>query len=447
MRTLFYVLWVAVVPALLSLGTVMLLSPANETDDVGVLRKFVGGQKIPAAIVFFMIFAMILWRFRHDLPLSFAIGPGRRDLPPRARGRFEEASILIGESRRILKTKKRDVEKELTTTERERVEGALDELERTMGETPFNSSTFDAALGRADRAVGEHLSRWRKSEIREYAEAILIAVSVAALVRVVLFEPFKIPSGSMIPTLMVGDHIFVNKSSYGATVPFTDTRLFSSLPPDRADVMVFKYPENLETDYIKRVIAQPGDTLEVVDGRPVINGWLVPHCHVGTLDTGKSSEGPHELYVEFLHGKAYFTQFKSLTGDRDGERAGAKGCKGRDECGNGLSCTFGVCTSETKGPFKVKAREVWVLGDNRDNSHDSRAWFGGVGGGVPYDNIKGRAMFVFATFGADGATFSDRFLVQVMGRPTLPSSASDLSEALDRCLRQMPKDTEPPAPR
>jgi signal peptidase I len=444
MRYVFYLLWVVAVPSLLSFGTVWLLSPSNDADDVGVLRKFVGGQKIPAAIVFFMIFAMVVWRFRHVLPLAFAIGPGRRDLPPKLRGRFEEASILLSESRRILKTKKKDVERELTTTERERVAAALDELERTMSDVPFAAPAFEAALGKADRAVGEHLSRWRKGEIREYAESILIAVAVAALVRVAIFEPFKIPTGSMIPTLLVGDHIFVNKSSYGPLVPFTDTRIFESLPPDRADVMVFKYPENPDQDYIKRVIAVPGDTLEVLNGRPVLNGWLVPHCHVGTLDAGKVSEGAHELYVEFLHGQSYFTQFRSITPDREGERDGAKGCKAAHDCANGQQCLYGVCASEHKGPYYVAKREVWVLGDNRDNSHDSRAWKGGLGAGVPFENIKGRAMFVFATFGGDGPKFLDRFLVNVMGRPTLPANQDELKAGLDKCLHEMPKETDPP---
>lgn len=436
MKAVFYLLWMIAVPTLASLGSVWLLTPADETSDVGVLRKFVGGQKIPATIILFMLFAMIVWRMRHDLPLSYAIGPGRRDLPPKLRGRYEEALTLLEESQRILKTQKKDVERELTKSEREQVTTALDELERSMSENPFNPASFEAAHARADRACGEHLSRWRKGEIREYAESILIAISIALVLRVAVVEPFKIPSGSMIPTLMIGDHIFVNKFSYGPLLPFTEKRILTNLPPERADVMVFKFPENPDQDFIKRTIATPGDTLEVLDSRPVINGWLVPHCHVGTFQSeGKSKE----LYVEFLAGKSYFTLFNSMGREET--------CKQQSDCANGQMCLSSICVSERKGPYKVAPNEVWVLGDNRDNSHDSRGWRGGLGAGVPFENIKGRAMFVFATFGPDNGDFWDRFLVNVMGRPQLPTSQMQLQPAVDKCLREAPKDTTPPPPK
>ncbi|MFO0610963.1 MAG: signal peptidase I [Polyangiaceae bacterium] len=438
MRYVFYVVWVLCVPVLLSWGLVWLVSPANMTDDVGVLRKFVGGQRIPCGIFFFGVFALLLWWLRHDLPLAFAIGPGRRDLPPKVRKRFEEAGALLAEARRILKAKKRQLDKALTFPELERVRYALDELDHAMADEPFSVTAFDAALGRADRAVGEHLGRWRKGEVREIAESVLIAFAVAAMVRVAVFEPFKIPTGSMIPTLMVGDHIFVNKASYGPLIPFTDKRIWDSLPPERGEVMVFKFPEKPEIDYIKRVIAGPNDTLEVLDGRPIINGWIVPRCDVGTFDMGALSEGTHELYVEFLEGKAYFTQYLKANDD--------KKCKVANDCANGQLCKAGYCGSDLKGPWKVAPREVWVMGDNRDNSHDSRAWRMNQGAGVPFDNIRGRAMFVFATVGSEEQSFWDRFLVNVTGRPTLASSMSALKPKLDQCLREMPKDTTPPAP-
>ena len=434
MKAAFYLIWMIALPTALALASVWLLTPADDAD-VGVLRKFVGGQKIPATIILFMLFAMIVWRFRHDLPLSYAIGPGRRDLPPKLRGRYEEALGLLEEARSILRNRKKDVERELRKAERDRLNASLDELERTMGEVPFNAASFEAAHARADRAVGEHLSRWRKGEIREYAESILIAIGIALLLRVAVIEPFKIPSGSMIPTLMVGDHIFVNKFSYGPLLPFSDRRIFSSLPPDRGDVMVFKFPENPDQDFIKRTIALPGDTLEVLDSRPVINGFLVPHCYVGTFQS--VSEGKaKELYVEFMSGKSYFTLFES--GNHD------DACKVRDDCANGQACYAGICYSEKRGPFKVAANEVWVMGDNRDNSHDSRRWRGGLGAGVPFANIKGRAMFVFATFGPDNGVFWDRFLVNVMGRPTLPNDQLGLQPKVDECLRNTPKEQTPP---
>lgn len=377
---------------------------------------------------------MVLWRYRYALPFSESLGIGRRDIPSGVKSRYEDAIALVEENRRIMRVKKREIEKELTVAEREQLAQTLADLEAKMLAMPFDVEAFETAHSRAERAFGEHLSRWRKGEIREYAESISIAIGVALLLRIAVVEPFKIPSGSMIPTLMIGDHIFVNKFSYGPLIPFTEKRIFPDLPPERADVMVFKFPENPEQDFIKRVIATPGDTLEAIDGRPIINGWLVPNCYVGPFQhEGKTGE----LYVEYLHQKAYFALFDStLSTDK---------CESSRDCPNGTSCRLGVC-GLLQGPFKVKADEAWVMGDNRNNSHDSRSWRGGLGAGVPFDNIKGRAMFVFATFGPGGG-FLERFLVNVMGTPKLPKSQDNLQPALDKCLREIPETTEPPAPK
>jgi signal peptidase I len=427
-RYVFYLVWIVALPFCLALASVWALTPAPGSGAVGGLRTFVGEQQIPAGIVLFTMFAMTLWRFRHELPLAAAIGVGgRRDIPPSARGRFEDASALLEEARRILRAHKREVERELTTSEREQVTQALLTLERTMAGEQWSQQEFDAAHARADRVIGEHLSRWRKGEMREYAESIGIAVAVALVLRAFVVEAFKIPSGSMIPTLMIGDHIFVNKFTYGPLVPWTDSRLFSRLPPARGDVMVFKFPENKEQDFIKRVVAVPGDTLEAVDGRPIINGWLVPHCHVGPYRyDGRTAE----LYVEFLEDKSYFTLYDTKPDEQT--------CATSDECGAGLSCKAGLC-GVVQGPFKVAQYEAWVMGDNRNNSHDSRSWRGGLGAGVPFENIKGRAMFVWMSFGPGGGIAQDRLFVNVMGRPNLPAAQEQsLQVALDKCLRERP---------
>ena len=433
----FYLVWVCAVPFALAVTAVWLLTPGPGAGPVGGLRTYVAEQQIPAGIVLFTLFAMGLWRFRHDLPLASAIGiAGRKDIPPSARGRFEDAAALLEETRRILRANRRDIERELTTSERDQVVQATLALERAMTGETWNQKDFDAAHARADRIIGEHLARWRKGEMREYAESIGIAVAVALVLRAFVVEAFKIPSGSMIPTLQIGDHIFVNKFTYGPLVPWTDSRLFSRLPPQRADVMVFKFPENKEQDFIKRVVAVPGDTLEAIDGRPVINGWLVPHCYVGAY---KYEGRPAELYVESLEDKAYFTLFDNKTDDQT--------CSHAEDCGPGLACRGGVC-GVLQGPFKVAPYEAWVMGDNRNNSHDSRSWRGGLGAGVPFENIKGRAMFVWMSFGPGGGIAQDRLLVNVMGRPKLPSAQEPALEgALDKCMRERPSNTTPPPPK
>jgi signal peptidase I len=362
-------------------------------------------------------------------------------VPAAVRARFEDASALVEEARTILRTRRREVERELTASEREQVTLAVTALERAMYGERFDPQEFDAAHARADRMVGEHLARWRKGEMREYAESIGIAVAVALLLRAFVVEAFKIPSGSMIPTLMIGDHIFVNKFTYGPLVPWTDKRLFSRLPPARADVMVFKFPENKEQDFIKRVIATPGDTLEAINGRPVINGWLVPHCYVGPFHYENRTA---ELYVEFLGEKSYFTLF-DVSPD---EQTCGPGPDSREDCGAGQNCRGGICGT-LQGPFKVAPDEVWVMGDNRNNSHDSRSWRGGLGAGVPFENIKGRAMFVWMSFGPGGGIEQDRLFVNVLGRPKLPAAQeAALGPAVDKCLRERPSvaQTTPPPP-
>jgi signal peptidase I len=433
LRYLFYAVWIAGMPLALALFVVWVLSPSPDSGPVGGLRELVEQQRIPVVIALITVFATILWRFRHDLPLAGALGVGRREIPPKLRGRFEDALTLIDDAERIRRTNKKELEKELTRAERELLDSSLRDLAKQVATRPFDPPKFEAAHTRAERLVGEHLARWRKGEIREYAESIAIAIGVAMLLRVALVEPFKIPSGSMIPTLMIGDHIFVNKFAYGPLIPWTNTRVFADLPPDRADVMVFKFPENPDQDFIKRVIATPGDTLEVIDGRPILNGWLVPNCHVGTFD--QEGRG-FELYLEYLRNRAYLTLFESAPT--------TSACASTNDCGHGLSCRAGVCGSP-QGPFRVKENEVWVMGDNRNNSHDSRSWRGGLGAGVPFENIKGRAMFVFATFGP-GTSMGDRFLVDVMGRPQVPKSQSHLQAGIDRCMKQIPKETNPPPP-
>src|SRR5262249_6691020 len=158
-------------------------------------------------------------------------------------------------------------------------------------------------------------------------------------------EAFKIPSGSMLPTLQIQDHIFVNKLVYGPEIPYTSFRLFNNLPPKRGHVMAFEYPDpnpnNERQDFIKRVIALEGDTLEVEGGHASINGWRVPNCRVGKYEyrEGTDTTLKHgDLFVEYLGDYAYLTQFEDQRDDGK------------------------------QGPYKVKPGETWVLGDNRNNS-------------------------------------------------------------------------------
>jgi signal peptidase I len=424
LRYLYWAVWFVALPIVLACVLVWALTPPSGAEAEGILawlESLVRAQPVPVGIVLFTVFEIILWGARHQLPLaSHAHAPVRGDLPQGLRGTFERARSLLDEAEMILSRHEKAVVRDLTAKERDRLRGDLEQLRESMEKVPFDSEGFMDALARADGEIDVRLGRWRKSEVREYVEAILMAVAVAFALRAFVIEAFKIPSGSMIPTLMVGDHIFVNKFSYGPAIPYTRSRVWTTMPPHRGDVMVFAFPEHPEQDFIKRVIALPGDKLEAKNGHPIINGWEVPSCRVGpwSYSDYDSTIQRHEgdLYVEYLGKEAYLTFYDRASG----------------------------MFPEYQGPYFAKQGEVWVMGDNRNNSHDSRMWFGGQGGGVPFENIRGRALFVWLSVSDSGIDWSREF-APVMGRPRVPPSAKALELPLEQCLKNRPAVTDPPA--
>ena len=177
-----------------------------------------------------------------------------------------EARRLLKEARRILKKRGPQIPGAVTATVRAAIQGVDDAI--AAGDV----ERLNKANVTLDEAMDDHLSFARKSTLREYAESIGVAIAVALLLRAFVVEAFQIPSGSMIPTLEVGDHIFVSKFSYGLSIPFTDTKILQYGEPKRGDVIVFKWPVDTSTDYIKRVVGLPGDTVEVRQGQLYVNG-------------------------------------------------------------------------------------------------------------------------------------------------------------------------------
>jgi signal peptidase I len=406
-------LWFFVIPAAFALGVVSLCQTSNAFGGFG---EWVREQYVPALIIFFTIAEMTLYYFRHSLPHA-AGNTGPKDLPKELRRDFEAAMHLVDEGRRILRRNERSVERQVSKELRDRLTGSLDRLEEVSARSPFDAVQFRHSFDVALDQVDQQLAPWRKSEAREYVESIGVAVLIALSLRACVVEAFKIPSGSMLPTLQIGDHIFVNKFVYGPHVPFTETRVLSDVPPQRGDVIVFEFPDpepgQEVQDFIKRVIALPGDTLEAEGGHPIINGWRVPSCSVGKYPYGPRDEANvarADLFVEFLGDVAYLTAY------------GEGGSRGR------------------QGPYHVGAGEVYVMGDNRHNSHDSRAWHSGKGGGVPFEKIQGRAMFVWLPL--------SRVTVPVMGKPQLPDGMPpELTANIEKCLAERPTETLPPPPR
>ncbi|APW45783.1 signal peptidase I [Rhodoferax antarcticus] len=200
------------------------------------------------------------------------------------------------------------------------------------------------------------------------------------ILRSFLFEPFKIPSGSMIPTLLVGDLILVNKFEYGLRLPVLNTKVTAGTPPQRGDVMVFRYPPKPSLDYIKRVVGVPGDEVAYLNKRLSINGKAVP---TDTLP---------EFFDEDT--MRYFKQFEEDMGTakhrllNDDSRPAF--VPGAGEFQFKQNCQYSV-----EGVMcKVPEGHYFMMGDNRDNSLDSRYW-----GFVPEKNIVGKAFFVWMNFG------------------------------------------------
>lgn len=182
-----------------------------------------------------------------------------------------------------------------------------------------------------------------KSNVREYLEAIGLAVLLALIIRTWGVQAFKIPSGSMKPTLQIGDHLLVFKSNYDIKLPFSDYTVFSVSDPKRGDIIVFRFPDDRDKDFIKRIIGLPGDTVEVRGNKVFING----------------------------------REMKDPWGTYSG--------------GTSMHPAFGRLS--TFGPVKVPPDKYFVMGDNRDESEDSRYWR--TSHFVPRDDIIGRAFIIY----------------------------------------------------
>ena len=205
----------------------------------------------------------------------------------------------------------------------------------------------------ADTAVEYH-----KSTVREYFESICVAVILALFVRTFIVQAFKIPTGSMENNLLIGDHLLVNKFVFAPAESSVERALLPMKAVARGDIIVFKYPEDPDRDFIKRIIGLPGETIELKAKKVFINGK--------PLD---------EPYVHFLQPPSSGSEFHEVT-------------------------SFDV--RERYGPVTVPAGQYFVMGDNRDNSQDSRYW-----GFLPRDYVKGKALVIYWSYESGREDYED----------------------------------------
>ena len=218
----------------------------------------------------------------------------------------------------------------------------------------------------------------------DWTAGLFPVILIVFLLRSFMFEPFKIPSGSMVPTLLVGDLILVNKFHYGIRLPVLNTKILANNDPKRGDVMVFRYPVDTRIDYIKRVVGVPGDEIGYSNQQLSVNGQLVPVKPLGDFyDEDSMRYAPHfsEQLGEKPHGLLVDPKRASIYRPMDSFVKFRENCRYTAE---GVSC-------------KVPEGHYFMMGDNRDNSQDSRFW-----GFVPDQNIVGRAFFVWMNFSSLG---------------------------------------------
>ena len=263
---------------------------------------------------------------------------------------------------------------------------------------PGRLRAADAALAEFDRttaprllmaqgeaAVGVERAALREKYVSqpvlvEYTAGLFPVIFVVFFLRSFLYEPFKIPSGSMIPTLRIGDLILVNKYVYGVRLPVVNQKVIEVGEPQRGDVVVFRFPRDPSVDYIKRVVGLPGDTVSYLNKHLRINGTEVPMAPAGEFyDSDRLSYSPQ--YSETLG----TVEHKILT-----ELEKPSFIAPMDRFRFMENCRYGsdgvVCT--------VPPGHYFMMGDNRENSLDSRFW-----GFVPEQNLVGRAFFVWMNFG------------------------------------------------
>ena len=239
-----------------------------------------------------------------------------------------------------------------------------------LDKSVFKSLATESGLSEVVKASegrlhGETIKNIAKEPLLvEYARSFFPIILIVLLLRSFLMEPFRIPSGSMMPTLLVGDFILVNKYTYGIRLPVVNKKIIDMNAPQRGDVVVFRYPKDPSLDYIKRVVGLPGDRIGYVQKQVYVNGKPVEQEAKGNytgLGAGLSMSGA-ELRIERLGGAAHDILIVPNQASIEGE-------------------------------VKVPAGHYFVMGDNRDNSNDSRFW-----GFVPEENLVGKAFMIWMSW-------------------------------------------------
>lgn len=424
-RVLLPALWFVAAPALVALFATRALPAVADHPGLPATGRLIADSPLLVAVVAFVWAAVLLRYWRYHLPGGRELFPLPRAVPAaadpgtlRALEPLAETVARMGRRRAAARILAR-----LETAEREALAAALDRARAVL-------ATGDVAAARSE---GERLARQmvpseaaRRGAAVDQAVSLGLTVAVplaAALVlRFTVAETFRVESSSMLPTLLPFDRVIASKSAYGWQLPLLGRT--ASKTPRRGDLIVFRGPAERGPaagaqpgELVKRVVGLPGDVITMQNGHVRINGWDVPACDAGVyVHPGRDGGAVGRLLVEFLEDRAYLTVHVG---------------------------TF----FHFPHRYLVKPGEVFVLGDNRNQSIDSRAWGGGRGAGIPVSAVDGRLTHVI---GGDrnGDLDRSRLFVRPGLEPAMPGvDVAELRAGIARCLAQRPAATPPAPPR
>jgi signal peptidase I len=387
------------------------------SGTLGDLARLAQDRPVVLATGLFLLFATLThyWRFHLPGKRQFAGVRNGVDLSSDALRDLAAAKALYEE----LDTRhaRRRIERVLTAEQRATLSARLSELDATI--RVGDSGRARLLQAQVESLADSVLAAGRRRASVGFMAAIVAAAALALGMRRSCFESYTILSGSMLPSLEPGDHVIGSKLAYRLRMPGV------SRAPRRGDVVVFRSdvfsrssPGALPEVLVKRVIGLPGDAVAMQAGAPVVNGWPVPSCDAGaylSVLPGGEAVVQGRLRVEFIEDRAYLI-VRMPEGD-------------------------------SMEPYEVPPGEVFVLGDNRNGSFDSRAYNGGRGGGVPLDVINARVLGFLQGTHRDGTADFTRLLSGGVDSPQVHLDGVDsaaLRAGIDRCLKARPRDAYPP---